>query len=77
MSGMRQIGITSRSRASWNPPNFLAYCVREDRVAAVAGFDRDSDMAAMVLLMQTRADWTPDRLRAALQRERRIYAARV
>ncbi len=49
------------------PPNFLAYCVREDRVAAVAGFDRDSDVAAMVLLMQTRADWTPDRLRAALQ----------
>ena len=49
------------------PPEFLAFYVRDGRVAAVAGLDRDSDMAALVLLMQDRTDWTLDGLRAALK----------
>jgi NADPH-dependent 2,4-dienoyl-CoA reductase/sulfur reductase-like enzyme/nitrite reductase/ring-hydroxylating ferredoxin subunit len=50
-----------------DPPDFLAFYVRDGRVAAVAGFDRDSDMAALILLMQGRTDWTPEGLRAVLE----------
>ena len=45
-----------------NKPEFIAYYVRDGRVAAAIGWDRDTDMAALVQLMSDRHDWTPDAL---------------
>ena len=43
-------------------PEFIAYYVREGRVAAAIGWNRDQDTAALVALMTDRRDWTPDEL---------------
>ena len=41
---------------------FLAYYVKDGRVAAVAGMGRDTDTAALIELFTLRRDWTPDAL---------------
>jgi apoptosis-inducing factor 3 len=43
-------------------PEFLAYYVKEGRVAAAAGFGRDRDMAALTELLSNRRVWRPDDL---------------
>jgi NADPH-dependent 2,4-dienoyl-CoA reductase/sulfur reductase-like enzyme/nitrite reductase/ring-hydroxylating ferredoxin subunit len=43
-------------------PEFLAYYVKDGRVAAAVGLDRDRDTAALVELFETKRDWTPDAL---------------
>ena len=40
-------------------PEFLAYYVKDGRVAAAAGLDRDRDTAALVELMTMRRNWSP------------------
>ncbi len=49
-----------------NKPEFLAFYVKHGRVAAVAGWDRDRQMAAVIGLMTDQRDWTIDALRQAL-----------
>ncbi len=49
-------------------PEFTAYYVRDGRVVALAGWDRDRQMAAAIHLMQERRDWTQAGLHDALQR---------
>ena len=57
---------------------FLAYYVKEGRVAAAAGLGRDRDTAALMELFIMRRDWTaaelgesPDAVLAAVRRVRR------
>lgn len=45
-------------------PEFLAYYVKEGKVIAAAGIDRDQDTAALIELFNQRRDWTPDALGA-------------
>jgi NADPH-dependent 2,4-dienoyl-CoA reductase/sulfur reductase-like enzyme/nitrite reductase/ring-hydroxylating ferredoxin subunit len=45
-------------------PEFLAYYVKNGRVVAAAGVDRDQDTAALIELFARRRDWTPDALGA-------------
>jgi apoptosis-inducing factor 3 len=45
-------------------PEFLAYYVKNGRVIAAAGLDRDQDTAALIELFHQRRDWTPDALSA-------------
>jgi len=40
-------------------PEFLAYYVKDGRVAAAAGLDRDQDTAALIVLLTMRRDWAP------------------
>lgn len=47
-------------------PDFAAYYVKDDRVAAVAGWGRDTPMAACIGLMQQWRDWTVQALRDVL-----------
>ncbi len=47
-------------------PSFVAYYVQDGRVAAVAGWGRDRQMAAVVGLMTERKGWDVSALRAAL-----------
>ena len=53
-------GIVLHGDAS--KPEFLAYYVKDGRVAAAAGLARDQDTAALVELFAARRDWTPDQL---------------
>lgn len=46
-------------------PEFLAYYVKAGNVAAVAGFGRDQEMAAVIALFEEQRDWTPDALGAS------------
>jgi NADPH-dependent 2,4-dienoyl-CoA reductase/sulfur reductase-like enzyme len=39
-------------------PEFLAYYVKDGRVAAVAGLDRDKETAALIELFSMRREWT-------------------
>jgi hypothetical protein len=41
---------------------FIAYYLRDGRVAAAAGMDEDQAMAAILVLMDQRADWTLEAL---------------
>jgi len=43
-------------------PEFLAYYVKDGRVAAAAGLDRDKDTAALIELFTLRRDWSPAEL---------------
>jgi len=43
-------------------PEFLAYYVKDGRVAAAAGFDRSEDTAALIALFGRRQHWTPEEL---------------
>ena len=43
-------------------PEFLAYYVKDGRVVAAAGLDRDLDTAALIELLGMRRDWTPGEL---------------
>lgn len=43
-------------------PEFLAYYVKDRVVAAAAGLDRDRDMAALIALLSSRRDWSPQAL---------------
>ena len=43
-------------------PEFLAYYVKEGRVAAAAGLGRDGDTAALIELFARRRDWRADEL---------------
>ena len=43
-------------------PEFLAYYVKDNAVAAAAGLDRDQDMAALIALFSSRRDWSPQAL---------------
>jgi NADPH-dependent 2,4-dienoyl-CoA reductase/sulfur reductase-like enzyme len=45
-------------------PQFLVYYVKNGRVVAAAGLDRDKDTAALIALFQRRHDWTPAELGA-------------
>jgi apoptosis-inducing factor 3 len=45
-------------------PEFLAYYVKDGRVVAAAGLDRDKDTAALIVLFERRQDWTADALGA-------------
>ena len=45
-------------------PEFLGYYVKNGRVIAAVGLDRDDDTAALVELFQMRRDWTPEALGA-------------
>jgi apoptosis-inducing factor 3 len=45
-------------------PEFLAYYVKDGRVIAAAGLDRDKDTAALIALLEQRQDWTPEALGA-------------
>jgi apoptosis-inducing factor 3 len=46
-------------------PEFLAYYVKDGKVAAAAGLDRDQDTAALIELLAMRRDWTPGELGAS------------
>ncbi|MBV9117030.1 MAG: FAD-dependent oxidoreductase [Acetobacteraceae bacterium] len=48
-------------------PEFIACYLRDGRVTAVAGWDRDRQMAAAIHLMTERRDWTRAGLRDALR----------
>jgi NADPH-dependent 2,4-dienoyl-CoA reductase/sulfur reductase-like enzyme/nitrite reductase/ring-hydroxylating ferredoxin subunit len=43
-------------------PEFLAYYVKDGRVAAAAGFDRNDHTAALIALFDRRQDWTAEEL---------------
>jgi apoptosis-inducing factor 3 len=43
-------------------PEFLAYYVKNGRVVAAAGLDRDKETAALIALFEQRQDWTPEGL---------------
>jgi NADPH-dependent 2,4-dienoyl-CoA reductase/sulfur reductase-like enzyme len=43
-------------------PEFLAYYVKNGRVVAAVGMDRDRDTAALVELLTMQRDWTPQAL---------------
>ena len=43
-------------------PEFLAYYIKDGRVVAAAGLDRDRDTAALVELLTMRRDWRADEL---------------
>jgi hypothetical protein len=43
-------------------PEFLAYYVKDGRVAAAAGLDRGNDTSALLALFGRREDWTADAL---------------
>jgi NADPH-dependent 2,4-dienoyl-CoA reductase/sulfur reductase-like enzyme/nitrite reductase/ring-hydroxylating ferredoxin subunit len=43
-------------------PEFLAYYVKNGRVVAAAGLDRDKETAALIALFEQRQDWTPEEL---------------
>ena len=43
-------------------PEFLAYYVKDGRVLAAAGLDRDKETAALIALFERRQDWTPEEL---------------
>jgi NADPH-dependent 2,4-dienoyl-CoA reductase/sulfur reductase-like enzyme/nitrite reductase/ring-hydroxylating ferredoxin subunit len=43
-------------------PEFLAYYIKNGRVAAAAGFDRGDDTAALIALFSRRQDWTAGEL---------------
>jgi apoptosis-inducing factor 3 len=45
-------------------PEFLAYYVKEHRVLAAAGLDRDRDTAALIELLSMRREWKPEELGA-------------
>jgi NADPH-dependent 2,4-dienoyl-CoA reductase/sulfur reductase-like enzyme/nitrite reductase/ring-hydroxylating ferredoxin subunit len=45
--------------------DFIAYYVRDGRVAAAAGMARDRDMAAVLALMTRQRDWRPDEIHPA------------
>jgi NADPH-dependent 2,4-dienoyl-CoA reductase/sulfur reductase-like enzyme/nitrite reductase/ring-hydroxylating ferredoxin subunit len=45
-------------------PEFLAYYVKDGRVMAAAGLDRDRDTAALIELFSMRRDWTAEALGA-------------
>jgi NADPH-dependent 2,4-dienoyl-CoA reductase/sulfur reductase-like enzyme len=45
-------------------PEFLAYYVKQGRVIAAAGLDRDADTAALIELFNVRSSWTPAELGA-------------
>jgi NADPH-dependent 2,4-dienoyl-CoA reductase/sulfur reductase-like enzyme/nitrite reductase/ring-hydroxylating ferredoxin subunit len=45
-------------------PEFLAYYVKDGRVAAAAGLDRGDDTAALLALFRRREDWTAEELGA-------------
>lgn len=47
-------------------PEFIAFYIKDDRVKAVAGWDRDHDMARVICLFEQRRDWQADELLAAL-----------
>ena len=49
-----------------DPPDFLAFYVRDETVRAVAGFGRDTQMAAAIGLLTDRRDWPVEALRQAL-----------
>ncbi len=49
-------------RGDLEKPEFIAYYLRDGKVAAAAGFDRDRDMAAIIALMERRHDWTVEAL---------------
>lgn len=51
---------------SLEEPRFLAFYVQDGNVAAIAGFDRDRDMARVIGLMEERRDWTAEELRGRL-----------
>ncbi|MEA2738996.1 MAG: apoptosis-inducing factor 3, partial [Acetobacteraceae bacterium] len=43
-------------------PEFLAYYVKDEKVIAAAGLDRDQETAALIELFNERRDWTPKEL---------------
>ncbi len=43
-------------------PELLAYYVKDGKVVAAAGLDRDKDTAALIALFERRNDWTADEL---------------
>jgi NADPH-dependent 2,4-dienoyl-CoA reductase/sulfur reductase-like enzyme/nitrite reductase/ring-hydroxylating ferredoxin subunit len=45
-------------------PEFLAYYVKDEKVIAAAGLDRDQETAALIELFNERRDWTPEELGA-------------
>ena len=49
-------------------PEFLAYYVKDGKVVAAVGLDRDQDTAALIVLLQRRQDWTAGELGQAPSR---------
>lgn len=49
-------------RGDLDARKFIAYYLRDGVIAAVAGLDHEPEMAAIVVLMNRRADWTVDEL---------------
>ncbi|HVJ54173.1 MAG TPA: FAD-dependent oxidoreductase [Aliidongia sp.] len=49
-------------RGDLSKRDFIAYYVREGRVTAAAGLNRDRDAAAVLALMSDRQSWTPDEI---------------
>jgi NADPH-dependent 2,4-dienoyl-CoA reductase/sulfur reductase-like enzyme/nitrite reductase/ring-hydroxylating ferredoxin subunit len=43
-------------------PEFLAYYIKDGKVIAATGLDRDKDTAALIALFERRNDWTADEL---------------
>ena len=48
-------------------PEFLAFYLRSGRVQAVAGWQRDRQMASVIGLMTDRQDWHVVELRRAME----------
>lgn len=63
-------------RGDTEAPDFIAYYVREGRVVAAAGWNRDQDMAALITLMGEQRRWTVDELHPVSSSPTEILAAR-
>ncbi len=50
--------VVLHGELSEGKPEFLAYYVKDGRVAAAAGLGRDNDTAALIELFTMRRDWT-------------------
>ena len=64
-------------RGDLEKPKFIAYYLRDGKVAAAAGFDRDRDMAAIIALMESRHDWTVEQLHPQGSTPEAVLAARA
>lgn len=63
-------------RGDLDKPEFIAYYLRDGRVRAAAGWNRDRDMAALTVLLGQRQDWTVDALHPGGSSPAELLAAR-
>jgi hypothetical protein len=64
-------------RGDTEAPEFVAYCRRDGRILAAAGWNRDQDMAALITLLAEKRDWTIDALHPLGSSPAAVLAARA